>query len=209
MKKEINKKESHSQESLLEISLLYVVSKIGKIPYLIKDKKAGDPRYQHSGMTTYFNKAFTLIELLVVVLIIGILSAIALPQYRIAVEKSRVAEAMLNIKTIKNNVDMLSLEHDCSNNTTECTKHENWAVGLSGGTWDGDNYVTKYFFYNLEDGSFVQAYRGSDYSLIQNFSFDLYAPNYGLICDAQTELGYKICKSLEGQGVIEIYDDRQ
>ncbi len=54
---------------------------------------------------------FTLIELLVVVLIIGILSAIALPQYQKAVERSKMVEGQQWVRTIGQALNMFYLEH--------------------------------------------------------------------------------------------------
>ena len=63
-------------------------------------------------MTALFNNGgFTLMELLVVVLIIGILAAVAVPQYNKAVEKARVAEAKVILNALQKAVEIYLLEN--------------------------------------------------------------------------------------------------
>lgn len=73
-------------------------------------------------------QGFTLIELLVVVLIIGILSAVALPQYQVAVAKSRLAAVMPLTKSLKEGQELLYLYNGAYED-----KVDNMDIG-----WPGD-----------------------------------------------------------------------
>ena len=98
-------------------------------------------------------KGFTLIELLVVVLIIGILSAVALPQYRKAVFRSRMAEISVNWNVMKKACELARLND--LKKTSGCLSEvlESTGLGLQGGEWYDANlaflrYKTKNWNYS-------------------------------------------------------------
>ncbi len=86
-------------------------------------------------------KGFTLIELLVVVLIIGILSAIALPQYQKAVIKTRYT----GLKNLVEGLVKAERVYQLSNGTYT-DAFENLDITLSGGT--PDNSIFPRYIYD-------------------------------------------------------------
>lgn len=101
---------------------------------VMKKRNTADPGLKPFRMTSFYNGkkpgiclgGFTLIELLVVVLIIGILSAIALPQYRVAVERARVGKALPVLRSILD-----ARERSFLANGTYSTDLEELDIGMS------------------------------------------------------------------------------
>lgn len=54
---------------------------------------------------------FTLLELMATVIIVGILAAVAMPQYTRAVNKARLAEAVSHLGSLQKGIDMYRLQH--------------------------------------------------------------------------------------------------
>ena len=153
---------------------------------------------------------FTLIELLVVVLIIGILSAVALPQYQMAVMKSKVARMMPLLRTISDAEDAFYLANGYYTHITNldielppgyvytyANRDFVWPDGMAisqcGKGCGGENGSTV-------TGGLSSSTKGISWVLVITF-YGQYSETYQnrRVCNGRTSLAQKVCKSFGGE----------
>ena len=158
------------------------------------------------------NGGFTLIELLVVVLIIGILATIALPQYKVAVVKGRLAAIKPILKNLKNAHELYYLENgsylgyiDNLNplpTGTSCSTAEDPSVLKC------DNYFLIDNINSIQDvvaaaycPGFQNSWNGTNGCIVKaDFTYTMYldhsSTNHGkIVCTGKTPLGQAVCKA--------------
>jgi len=169
------------------------------------------PQGFYAGYSERNVKAFTLIELLVVVLIIGILAAVALPQYTLAVNKTRFANLRSAAHPYLQAMRAYHLANgEWPNDLDELSVTP--PVGMSRSNHSDENYDCVYNdeFYCCMQGSKNGDWASGmmcgqkDYSFIYSNLLDntTYSPTERPLCLAKTTdtNANKLCKALSQTG---------
>ena len=148
---------------------------------------------------------FTLIELLVVVLIIGILAAMALPQYFKAVERSRMAEAItLMDSVVKAQRRKLMQTNRYAYDFRGLDVSPKGATGDFYRTYgDGSDGNKNGFVITIERGDMVEAYRVVDGNPVSNslqYQYRLfrYYQSDNVSCVGENQAGQELCADFCG-----------
>ena len=158
-------------------------------------------------------KGFTLLELLVIILIIGILTGIALPQYKLAIAKSRLSNILPVFASIKEAQEVYYMMH---NEYTDRAEDLDIDLSYCDRTTDYDDVLIcdKYFMIDMLEanksghlrGAYCPseisgnkkwdtcAYQVADYVYTLNYS-NANDMAYPLCRYVKTDLGTKICQS--------------